>query len=294
MTVSCIEKPYWLKKKLVTEGSYFSTSGLLSKEHTHTVCVSAVCPNQNECFSMGQATFLLLGDICTRRCSFCAVNKGRPADPDRGLPGRILQIVMGLGLRYVVFTSVTRDDLEDGGAAQFVDALRVIKAYKASIRTEVLTPDFMGNKNSMAMISDEGPDVFGHNIETVRRLYTAVRPGASYDRSLSVLKFIKKHKPSQITKSSIMAGLGEKNEEMFETMADLKEAGCDILTIGQYLSPSTKHIPVSEYLSPDRFNEYKARALAMGFAHVSAGPFVRSSYLAEKAFESARKGRGAI
>ena len=281
-----ITRPPWLKKRLVMDGALTDTRRILSENGVHTVCESGICPNQNECFSNGHATFLLLGDICTRSCAFCSVKKGSPSPVDRDEPHRIADAVKKLGLRYVVLTSVTRDDLEDGGAGHFADVIREIRRYSAGMRVEVLTPDFMGDRRAIEIVTGARPEVFGHNIETVENLYAAARAGADYSRSLELLRYVKKIDSSQLTKSSIMLGLGEREAEVVIALEDLREAGCDIVTIGQYLSPRPGNLPVAGYVTPEEFERYKTAALGMGFKYVSSGPFVRSSYLAEEAYYS--------
>ena len=281
-----IERPPWLKKRLVMNNAPAGTSKILSEEAIHTVCSSAFCPNQNECLSHGQATFLLLGDVCTRACAFCAVKKGMPQAAGRGESFAVTETVKKLGLRYAVLTSVTRDDLEDGGASQFVNVIRAIRQYSKEVKVEVLTPDFKGNEKAVKTVIDASPDVFGHNIETVERLYFTVRAGADYHRSLNLLRYVKKLNPSGLTKSSIMAGLGESAEELLSAMKDLRQAGCDILTIGQYLRPRKDNLSVAKYVKPREFGRFKEAALGLGFKYCASGPFVRSSYLAEEAYNS--------
>ncbi len=278
-------RPPWLKKRLIQNSALADTRKILSEERIHTVCESSICPNQNECFANSQATFLLLGDICTRGCAFCSAKRGSAKGViDEDEPRRILDAVRRLGLRYVVITSVTRDDLEDGGADHFAKTICLIKKYSQSIKIEVLIPDFKGDRKAIERVTEAGPDVFGHNIETVERLYKRARAGADYNRSLELLRYVKEIKPLQLTKSSIMAGLGEEAGEVFSAMKDLREAYCDILTIGQYLRPRQDNMPVSKYVTPREFGRYKEMALKLGFKHVLSGPFVRSSYLAEEAY----------
>ena len=280
------ERPSWLKKRLVMNSAPAGTSNILSEEAIHTVCASAFCPNQNECLSNGQATFLLLGDLCTRTCAFCAVKKGMPQAAGGDESFAVTETVKKLDLRYVVLTSVTRDDLEDGGAGQFVNVIRSIRQYSKGIKIEVLTPDFRGNGEAVRRVSDAKPDVFGQNIETVERLYRTVRAGADYHRSLNLLRYVKKLNASGLTKSSIMVGLGESEEELLSAMKDIRRAGCDILTIGQYLRSRPDNLPVAKYIRPQEFDKFKEAALEMGFKYCASGPFVRSSYLAEEAYNS--------
>ena len=290
MTNTIVARPPWLKKRLVMNNALTDTKRVLSECGVHTVCESGICPNQNECFSNGHATFLLLGDLCTRSCAFCSVKQGLPPAIDRDEPRRIADAVKALALSYVVLTSVTRDDLEDGGAGHFADAIRSIRQCSADVRIEVLTPDFMGDRRAIEIATDAEPEVFGHNIETVESLYAAARAGADYHRSLELLRYVKRIDASQLTKSSIMVGLGEREEEILVTLEDLREAGCDIVTIGQYLRPRRDNLPIARYVTPEEFGRYKISALRLGFKYVSSGPFVRSSYLAEEAYYSI-KGR---
>ena len=288
MTRELIDRPPWLTKRIVVNGALNDTRKILSDEHINTVCASSICPNQNECFSKGQATFLLLGDACTRACGFCSAKRARAEEPDEDEPQRILDAIIKLGIRYAVITSVTRDDLEDGGAEQFVNTIRLIRRHSSRIKIEILTPDFIGNKEAIKKITGAVPDVFGHNIETVERLYESVRSGADYGRSLELLRYVKDVSPSQLTKSSIMVGLGEKEEEVLAVMKDLRKAGCDILTVGQYMRPRQDNLPVLKYVTPEEFDAYKKQALNLGFKSVVSGPFVRSSYLAEEIYNQAR------
>ncbi len=290
MTRLLIDRPPWLKKKLVINGLAAETSGTISGDHLNTVCSSSLCPNQNECLSKGQATFLLLGNRCTRSCAFCNCRadlsmpemRNLPIDPSE--PKKIASAVNSLGLKYVVITSVTRDDLEDGGSSQFARTLEEIKKNSDEIKAEVLVPDFKGGRKAIEIVVRASPDVFGHNIETVERLYRQARVEADYDRSLGLLRYVKKIRPNQLTKSSIMVGLGEEEEEVFSAMKDLRGAGCDMLTIGQYLRPRQDNLPVSKYIPPQEFDRYRDAALKLGFRSVLSGPFVRSSYLAEETY----------
>lgn len=289
MTNAQIEKPAWLKKRLITDDAVSGTRTMLEESGLDTVCRSSLCPNQNECFSKGQATFLLLGDTCTRACGFCSVRKdAAPAARPGGDPGKIADTVRKLGLKYAVITSVTRDDLKDGGAGEFAEAVKSIKRLMPGTKVEVLTPDFKGNAESVKTVAESSPDVFGHNIETVKRLYSTVRRGSKYRRSLKLLKYVKKINPSQLTKSSIMVGLGESLRDLSATIKDLKSVGCDILTIGQYLRPHQDNLPVRRYVTPEEFDSYKAMATKAGFKFVLSGPFVRSSYRAEECYLGAQ------
>jgi len=272
--------PGWLKVRNPGGADYLRLKGLLRRAGLHTVCEEARCPNIGECFEAGTATFLILGDVCTRACRFCAVASGRPRGLDRGEPLRVAQTVRTLGLRHAVVTSVTRDDLPDGGATVFADTVRAIRRLSPHTGIEVLIPDLQGNWTALGSITAARPDILNHNLETVPRLYPAVRPKALYDRSLALLE---RAKASQVlTKSGLMVGLGEERRELREVMADLRSAGCDIVTIGQYLRPSAKHLPVARFYPPEEFEELAGEARALGFRHVEAGPLVRSSYHAER------------
>ncbi len=275
--------PPWLKKRIFL-GESDKVKIILRKLNLHTVCEEAGCPNRGECFAKGRATFMLLGDTCTRNCRFCGVKKGVPLSPDSGEPQRIAKAARELGLKHIVITSVTRDDLKDGGAEEFANVIIKIRKLIPQARVEVLTPDFEGLREAIRKVVAAKPDIFNHNVETVPRLYSQLRPQAEYKRSLKVLEEIKKENGNIYTKSGLMLGLGEKEEEVLKVMKDLRESGCDILTLGQYLSPSKKHYPVYEFIHPDVFNLYKVEAEKMGFFSVSSGPFVRSSYYAEEVF----------
>ena len=291
MTNALVRRPGWLKKRLIVSEIAAQTTKIIYEEGLNTVCSSLLCPNQNECFSGSQATFLLLGDVCTRKCAFCSAKKGIPVSSAQDEPSRILSAVQKLSLKYVVLTSVTRDDLMDGGAAQFAESIASIRRYRRAIGIEVLVPDFAGSERSVKVVVEAGPDVFGHNIETVESLYGTVRRGADYRRSLKLLKFAKAIDSDMLTKSSIMVGLGEREPEILTAIKDLRAVGCDVLTIGQYLSPCNDSIPVRRYVAPDEFGTYKEAALKLGFKYVVSGPFVRSSYMAEEAYRSLRGGK---
>ena len=254
-----------------------------------TVCEEARCPNIGECFARPTATFMIGGDRCTRRCGFCAVDTGRPRPLDADEPARIGEAARRMGLTHVVITAVARDDLADGGAAHFAATIRAVRAAAPAARVEVLTPDFKGEEGPLRTVLDAEPDVFNHNLETVARLTPAVRPQASYARSLAVLAAAKRLRPAGATKSGLMVGLGETTEEIQQAMADLRAADCDLLTIGQYLQPTRVHLPVVEYVAPALFTDYAAAGRALGFRHVAAGPFVRSSYHAEATFDAAAR-----
>jgi len=259
---------------------------LLREMKLETVCEQASCPNIGECFSRSRATFLILGPQCTRSCSFCNVSKGKPSTPDTGEPARIAEAVKKLALKHVVITSVTRDDLEDGGAGMFVDTVLNIRKNTPQVTIEVLIPDFKKSIDSLRAVAEsgpgigQGPDIIAHNVETVPSLYRSVRQGSEYGRSLDVLRIIKKMSPCLKTKSGIMLGMGEKEAEVIAVMSDLRAAECDFLSIGQYLAPSKLHYPVKEYIAPEQFAYYKEKALSAGFSHVESGPYVRSSYMA--------------
>jgi lipoyl synthase len=275
-----VRKPEWLQKK-INPAAHAEMDRLLGDHRLNTVCREAVCPNITECFRNRQATFLILGKSCTRLCSFCNVTKVTPlpADPDE--PARIARAVSRLGLTHVVITSPTRDDLPDGGALLYGATVAAIRGESPGARIELLIPDFLGNRESIAAVVAAGPDIIGHNVETVPRLYH-VRSGADYLRSLAVLETVLALDPGMKTKSGIMVGLGETEEEVLAVFADLRRAGCAYLSVGQYLAPSRRHFPVQEFITPESFELYREKALALGFEHVESGPYVRSSYHAEQ------------
>jgi len=275
--------PPWSRKKY-NIGELAAVKKQLRELGLNTVCESARCPNIGECFKKPTATFMILGDVCTRRCRFCAVSKGQTKAVDPAEPGNIAEAVRRLGLKHAVITSVTRDDLEDGGAGQFAAVVTALKGSFPGLVVEVLTPDFKGSEKALMSVIESGPHIFNHNLETVPRLYPAVRPQAVYERSLAVLKRAKEMDGRIYTKSGLMAGLGEEEEEVMAVMHDLRAAGCDLLTIGQYLRPMKDNIEVSEYVRPEVFERYKDAGLSMGFSSVASGPFVRSSYNAEEVF----------
>jgi lipoic acid synthetase len=258
----------------------------------HTVCESARCPNMHECFDRGAATFMILGNLCTRGCAFCSVPKGSPAKREFSLdaeePAHVARMALEMGLRYVVITSVNRDDLDDGGSRHFAETVRRVREALPEARVEVLTPDFCGDLDAVARVLDAGPHVFNHNMETVERLYKKVRPQAHYRQSLDVLEFAKKHRPEVLTKSGLMAGLGETEIEVQRVLDDLRSASVEVATIGQYLQPSRRNMAVAEYVPEDRYERWKAYGLSIGFKAVFAGPFVRSSYMAEAVSAGAR------
>jgi lipoic acid synthetase len=284
-----LAKPRWLRRSLPTGPEYERIRKLLKGHGLTTVCQEAKCPNQFECYGKGTATFMILGERCTRNCRFCAVQHRPETLPDPAEPGRVAEAVALLGLRYAVITSVTRDDLPDGGAALFAATIGAIREARPGTLIEVLIPDLQGNRQALTTILDAGPDVLNHNVETVARLYPEVRPQAEYRRSLLLLHRVKESHPHIPTKSGLMLGLGEISREIEETWRDLRTAGCDILTMGQYLQPSAEHLPVQRFLPPEEFAELAEKALVLGFAGVAAGPFVRSSYQAESLYRTAQR-----
>lgn len=278
-----LRKPAWIRVKLETGESVTRVRRLLREQGLHTVCEEAACPNLGECFGHGTATFMILGDLCTRRCPFCDVAHGRPLPPDADEPRKLAEAVKTLGLNYVVVTSVDRDDLRDGGAGHFAACVAALREQAPGVKVEILTPDFRGRLDAALMaLSQNPPDVFNHNLETVPRLYRAVRPGADYAASLGLLRRFGDAHPSIPTKSGLMLGVGETLEEVVDVMADLREAGCAMLTIGQYLQPSPDHLPVSRYATPDEFAALEEKGRELGFAQVASGPLVRSSYHADR------------
>ncbi len=287
-------KPDWLKKRIKFNEKQNNVSELLANLHLNTVCQSAVCPNIAECFARGTATFMILGNICTRNCRFCAINSGKPLPLDEDEPKRIAQAVKELKLKHVVITSVTRDDLPDGGAEHFANTINEIRKEAPYTTIEVLTPDFMGDASALSKVILSKPNVFNHNVETVPRLYLQVRPMADYQRSLFVLRKAKEIDPNLCTKSGIMIGLGETRKEISEVMRDLFNVGCSILTVGQYLSPSSDHIKVKEYVHPEIFKEIEFEAKEIGFKYVASAPFVRSSFNAELAYQLYEKTKGGM
>jgi len=281
--------PQWIRVGLPTSGRFGQTSGLVSGLNLHTVCESARCPNRWECWSRGTATFLIAGDRCTRACRFCAVDTAKPLPLDEDEPARVAEAVRRMGLKHVVITAVARDDVSDGGAAHFARTVRAARAaFGDGLVVEVLTPNFGGRRGPLETVLAARPDVFNHNVETVRRLTPLVRHRATYERSLEVLRMAAAMAPrfagagrKMFVKSGLMAGLGETEAEVLETMRDLRAAGCEVLTIGQYLQPTLKHLPVVEFVRPERFARYRRAGLDMGFVHVASGPLVRSSYHAD-------------
>jgi lipoic acid synthetase len=262
--------------------NYVRLRRLIRKHRLNTVCVDARCPNIGECWGAGTATIMILGEVCTRACKFCAVKTGRPPEYDTDEPRRVAEAILELGIRYAVITSVDRDDLEDGGALIFAETIRKTRAANPAVRIEVLIPDFRGRTDSLREVVEAMPDVLAHNIETVSRLYPVARAGSRYQRSLDLLRDAKSFGTRTVTKSGLMLGLGEKWEEVLETLSDLRASGVDIVTLGQYLQPTREHLPVARFYSPEEFAEVREQALSLGFPHVEAGPLVRSSYHAEK------------
>jgi lipoic acid synthetase len=277
------KRPRWLKAPAPVGDNYRDLKSLVERLKLHTVCESAACPNLGECWNHRTATFMILGNFCTRRCGFCAVQKGEPLEVDRDEPNRVAEACRLLGLKYAVITSVNRDDQKDGGAGLFAETIRAIRRLIPDCKVEVLVPDFQGNRESMAIVMDAAPDVLNHNIETVPRLYRQVRIGARYERSLEMLAYAGALCPDIPTKSGVMVGLGETNEEVLEVLRDLRAHNVQIATIGQYLRPTPQHLPVLRYVTPAEFADYRTEGLKLGFAHVESGPLVRSSYHAAEA-----------
>ncbi len=287
MTIKPPKKPEWLRVKVPSDRSSFETIQKIRQNALCTVCVEAQCPNQMECFNRGTATFMLLGPVCTRNCAFCAVEKGRVAAPDPREPFLVAEAISELGLKYCVLTMVTRDDLNDGGAFHIERTVKTIRTKTPEINIELLISDLSGSGGALTKVLQTKPAVLNHNIETVERLYPKVRPQAIYARSLSLLAEVAKTSPSTTTKSGMMLGLGETRKEIIATMSDLRSAGCQVLTMGQYLAPSKKHLPVAKYIDPQEFDAYREEALRLGFVGVASGPLVRSSYRAEELYAQA-------
>jgi lipoyl synthase len=275
-------KPAWLKTRARFGPNYRDLKGIMRTLDLHTVCEEAGCPNIFECWEDREATFLILGQKCTRRCGFCDVETAKPEGLDEDEPRRIAEAVEAMGLRYVVLTGVARDDLPDGGAAVWGESIRAVRDAVPGCRIEVLPPDFKGRREDIATVIDARPDVFAHNLETVRRLHRRVRPGFDYDRTLDTLRIAKELRPGQITKSNLILGMGERPEEVADSLGDLRAVDVDLMTLGQYLQPTPYHLPVDRWVTPDEFAEHARTGMAMGFAHVEAGPLVRSSYHAGK------------
>ena len=275
-------RPAWLKVRFPQGSNYQELRHLMREQGLHTICEEALCPNIGECWENRTATFLILGDICTRNCGFCAVTTGRPIGLDLEEPERLARAVQKIGLRHIVITSVTRDDLPDGGAGIYAATIARLREYVPGCGIEVLIPDFLGNWDALATVMQARPDILNHNMETVPRLYRRVRPKAIYEQSLELLGRARELAPGVVTKSGLMVGLGETREELVETFADLRARQVDVLTVGQYMRPTMQHLPIERYVPPEEFAELKAAAQAMGFGHVEAGPLVRSSYHAHE------------
>jgi len=277
-----VPKPEWLKVRAPGSPTYLRLKAIMRELNLHTVCEEAQCPNIGECWNHGTATFMILGDVCTRACSYCAVSHGRPAQVDAGEPVRVADAIRTLDLDYVVITSVDRDDLADGGASIFAETVRATRARLPECRIEVLIPDFRGNEAALKTVLDARPDILNHNTETVPRLYRMARSGGRYARTLELLDRARRYAPDIPTKTGLMVGLGEEHDELMATFRDLRNVGCGILTVGQYLRPTAQHAPMVRYYHPDEFAELKRVALDMGFVHVESGPLVRSSYHAHE------------
>jgi lipoyl synthase len=271
-------RPEWLKVKARSGPNYTDLKSIMRGLDLHTICEEAGCPNIYECWEDREATFLVLGDRCTRRCGFCDVMTARPGPVDPDEPRRVASAVRAMGLRYVVLTSVARDDLPDGGAAVWAECVRAVREAVPGCGVEVLPPDFKGDERAIAVVVEAGPDVFAHNLETVRRLHPRIRPGFDYDRSLETLRVAKRLRPAQVTKSNLILGMGERPDEVEEAMRDIGATGCDLLTMGQYLQPTAFHLPVDRWVTPEEFDHHAELGKAIGLAHVEAGPLVRSSY----------------
>ena len=281
------ERPKWLRAPAPAGENYRDLKGLIERLRLHTVCESAACPNVGECWNQRTATFMMLGNVCTRRCGFCAVGKGAPLPVDYDEPRRVAEAVAAMGLKFAVITSVNRDDREDGGAELFAMVIRAIRERVPGCGVEVLVPDFQGSHEAVETVMEAGPDVLNHNTETVPRLYRQVRLGARYERSLDVLAHAKHVRPTTPTKSGLMLGLGETPDEVLQVMRDLRAHRVDILTLGQYLRPSPKHLPIVRYVTPAEFDDFRSAGYEIGFAHVESGPLVRSSYHAATAASEA-------
>ncbi len=280
-------KPPWLKVRLAAGPNHSELKSIMRDLDLHTVCEEAMCPNIGECWEAREATFLILGDRCTRRCGFCDVMTARPDPVDEDEPARIASAVRRMGLRFVVLTGVARDDLSDGGARIWAATIRAVRETVPGCGVEVLPTDFKGGERDIATVIEAAPDVFAHNLETVRRLHDRIRPAFGYDRSLDVVRIAKRLRAGQITKSNLILGMGETPSEVTDALADLRDAGCDLVTIGQYLQPTTLHLPVDRWVTPDEFAEHKRVGEALGIPHMEAGPLVRSSYHAGKQFQRA-------
>jgi len=284
-------KPDWIRVKAPTSAEASDVAKLMRSKNLHTVCEEAACPNIGECWKQKHATFMILGDICTRACAFCNVKTGKPGMVNPKEPVDVAESVLAMGLQHVVITSVDRDDLADGGAQHFVDVIEAIRRISPGTTVEVLTPDFRDKKGAVDLVATAHPDVFNHNLETVPRLYPTIRPGARYFGSLSLLQRVKEVEPRSFTKSGIMVGLGEERSEVLQVMDDMRSAGVDFLTIGQYLQPTKKHAAVARFVTPDEFEDYRIAARAKGFLLVSASPLTRSSHHADRDFQLLREAR---
>ncbi len=285
------KKPDWIRVRASYSKSYIKIRELTRQYRLNTVCEEAACPNIGECWGKRHATFMILGDICTRACAFCNVATGKPQKIDKNEPKRVAQSVAKLGMRHVVITSVDRDDLKDGGATQFADCIKFLRKYAPRVTIEVLTPDFRGKNNALNTVIAAKPDVFNHNLETVPKLYRKIRPGANYIHSLNLLKEAKEINPEIFTKSGIMVGLGESKNEVLQVMNDMRSVNVDFITIGQYLAPTRRHAPVDRFVTPEEFKEYRAIANSKGFLLVAATPLTRSSYHADEDFARLKKQR---
>ena len=286
-----LRKPSWIRVKAPTSHAYAETRNLMRRLKLNTVCEEAACPNIGECWEQKHATVMILGSVCTRACAFCNVATGKPDRLDPHEPSNIAEMVVETKLKHIVITSVDRDDLADGGASHFVRCIEAIRERSEETTIEVLTPDFLRKEGAIAVVAAARPDVFNHNLETVPRLYPKIRPGARYYNSLRLLDQVGQLEPSVFTKSGIMVGLGETKDEVLQVMDDLRSANVDFLTIGQYLQPTPRHVPVAEYVTPETFEKYRRLALAKGFLMVSASPLTRSSYHADRDFQSLQKAR---
>ncbi len=280
-------KPSWLKVRMPGGPNYMDLKKLVHDQRLHTVCEEARCPNIGDCWERRSATFMILGDVCTRSCGFCAIATGRPEGLDLDEPRRVAESIQSLGLRHAVITSVARDELSDGGSSIFAATIREVRALCPQTSIEVLIPDFKGDRASLAAVMEAGPDILNHNIETVERLQSLLRPQARYSRSLEVLRMAGELRPDALTKSGIMLGVGERRSEVETTVRDLRTAGCSILTIGQYLRPSADHLPLVRYVPPEEFADLRLFAVGLGFKHVESGPLVRSSYHADEQVDRA-------
>lgn len=280
--------PPWIRLQMRADSQFAEVGSLVDRMLLNTVCQDAKCPNIHECWGRGTATFMILGETCTRACSFCAIRSGRPGMLDLDEPRRVAEAASRMNLTHVVVTSVARDDLPDGGAQLFADTIRALREAVPSVTTEVLIPDFGGREDSLAKVLDAGPDVLNHNVETVRRLQSVIRPQAAYGRTLAVIRAAARRSPATVAKSGIMLGLGERDEELDETLRDLASAGCELLTIGQYLRPTRHHATVERFVDPAAFDAWARRAEALGFKGVASGPMVRSSYKADQLLHAAR------